>query len=229
MELLAASLSALWLGVLTSISPCPLATNVAAVSFIGQRLGKPAQVLLGGVLYTLGRTLTYVVLGALLVASPLNAPLVSFYLQKYMSRILGPVLILVGMVLLGLLTLPASSGSRWSERLRERAAGAGVWGAGALGMLFALAFCPVSATLFFGSLLTLAVRADSSLLLPTLYGVGTGLPVFVFAVVVGLGVGSVGRLFDRMAQVERWARRATGLVFLGIGVYFSLAYIFRVI
>jgi cytochrome c-type biogenesis protein len=223
------ALSALWLGVLTSISPCPLATNVAAISFVGRRLGEPRKVLLGGALYTLGRMLAYLGLGSGLVAGLLNAPLVSFWLQKYMNRLLGPVLILVGMCLLGLLTMPAPGGSRIAERVQGRAARSGVWGAGLLGVLFALAFCPVSATLFFGSLIPLAVQADSSLLLPALYGVGTGLPVLVFAVVIGLGVGSVGRVFDRLAQVERWARRLTGVVFVGVGVYFCLAYVFRVL
>lgn len=108
-EVVFASLSAFWLGLLTSVSPCPLATNIAAISFVGRRLDSPRQVLVAGVLYTLGRALTYSVLGALLVASLLDAPLLSHFLQKYLNQVLGPLLILVGMALLDLLSLGSAS------------------------------------------------------------------------------------------------------------------------
>jgi sulfite exporter TauE/SafE len=218
--------SALWLGILTSISPCPLATNIAAISFIGRRVDRPWHVFLTGLLYTLGRTLTYVALGALLVASVLSAPQVSHFLQKYMNQLLSPILILTGMVLLGLvsLRLPGTSGS---AKLQQRAEAWGVWGAGLLGMVFALSFCPVSAALFFGSLIPLSIKYQSSLSLPSLYGVGTGLPVFVFAVLLALGAQSVGKAYAKFTQLELWGRRLTGGLFIGIGVYYSLAYIFR--
>ena len=132
------------------------------------------------------------------------------------------------MVLLDLLPLRlpgAGSGSRvqgWVEK-------AGVWGAGVLGIIFALSFCPVSAALFFGSLLPLALTHESAVLLPSVYGVGTGLPVVVFAVAVALGAGSVAGIFRRISVVERWARRATGVIFIGVGIYYCLVYVFRVI
>jgi cytochrome c-type biogenesis protein len=74
--------TAVWLGLLTSISPCPLASNIAAISYIGRRVGSPRQVMLSGVLYTLGRSLAYVVLGALLVASVLSVPQLSMFLHN---------------------------------------------------------------------------------------------------------------------------------------------------
>jgi len=219
--------SALWFGILTSISPCPLATNIAAISFIARRVEKPRLVITSGLLYTLGRSLVYVILGALLVYSILSAPHVSNFLQKYMNKILGPVLVVVGMFLLGLL------GAGWSgpgigTRVQGRAERMGVWGAGLLGAGFALSFCPVSAALFFGSLIPLALRHDSVVFLPAIYGIGTALPVIVFALVVALSAHSVGRAFDRITSVEKWARRITGIVFVGVGIYLSLAYIFNI-
>ncbi|MCP4710680.1 MAG: sulfite exporter TauE/SafE family protein, partial [Planctomycetes bacterium] len=168
--------SALWLGILTSISPCPLATNIAAISFIGRRVNHPRQVFWAGLLYTLGRATTYLVLGMLLVAGLLSAPLVSHFLQKYMIKLLGPVLVVVGMFLLGLINFSAS-GSGISERMQNRAERWGIWGAALLGFIFALSFCPLSAVLFFGSLLPLAVKYNSGVLLPLAYGIGTALPV----------------------------------------------------
>jgi cytochrome c-type biogenesis protein len=220
--------SAVWLGILTSISPCPLATNIAAISFVSRRLGNPGQVFWTGVLYTLGRTLTYVVLGILLVASITSVPLVSQLLQKYMNKILGPMLILVGMFLLEMLTLRFASPGL-GEKLQHRFATWGIWGAGLLGVIFALSFCPVSAALFFGSLLPLAIKYESSVLLPSLYGVATGLPVLLFALLVAFGAHSLGRAFNKLTRIEWWARRITGAVFVVVGIYYSLTFIFGIL
>lgn len=219
--------SALWLGILTSISPCPLATNVAAISFVGRRVGNPRQVFVAGLLYTLGRSLAYLVLGVILVGSLLSVPHLSYALQKYMNRFLGPILILAGMFLLELLqvNLPGLSIDGGMQR---RVEAWGVWGASALGAIFALSFCPVSAALFFGSLLPLAIKTGSSVLLPSLYGVGTALPVFIFAILIALGTRTVSKALDKLALIEQWARRMTGIIFIGVGVYYCLAYIFGV-
>ena len=196
--------TAVWLGLLTSISPCPLATNIAAISYIGRRVGSPRQVVLSGALYTLGRTLAYVVLGALLVASVLSVPQLSMFLQKYMNKLLGPLLILVAMFLLDLIQLRTSGGGL-SEGMRKRVDALGLWGALPLGVVFALTFCPVSAALFFGSLIPLAVKEQSSLLLPGLYGVDTAVPVLGFAVLIAVGAQTVGRAFNVLTKFERWA------------------------
>ena len=227
-ELLLLAASAFWLGILTSVSPCPLATNIAAISFVGRRLESPRRVLAGGLLYTAGRVLTYTLLGVLLVSSVLSAPSAALLLQKYMNLVLGPVLILIGMLLLELITF-GSFGAGLATRLQERAERWGLLGALLLGVVFSLSFCPLSAALFFGSLLTLAVKARSGVLLPAVYGIGTGLPVVAFAIIVALGARSIGKVFDRVALFEKWARRVTGVVFVGIGIYYTLVYIFRVV
>lgn len=219
--------SALWFGILTSISPCPLATNITAMSFVGRRVGSPMKVLLAGVLYTLGRSLTYTALGALLVASLLSAPRVSLVLQRTMNKALGPILIVVGIFLLGIIPLRLPS-SGWVQKVGERIAKWGALGAFLLGVLFALTFCPVSAALFFGSLLPLAVEQASPVLLPALFGIGTGIPVLGFAVAIALGAKSLGKAFGRLAKVERWVRLATGGVFIGVGIYLTLLHLFRV-
>ncbi len=226
--LLLGALSALWLGILTSISPCPLATNIAAISFIGRRISRARTVFLTGVIYTLGRMLTYVVVGTLLVSSVLSVPQVSHFLQKYMNIILGPILVLVGIVLLEVIRTDLSV-SAASERIQERAEGWGIWGAGALGVIFALSFCPLSAALFFGSLLPLSIKYDSSITFPVLYGLGTGIPVLIFAVSMAVGTQAVGKAFDKLTKTEFWVRRVTGLVFVVVGVYFCLVHIFHVI
>lgn len=219
--------TALWLGILTSISPCPLATNIAAMSFIGKSLASPRRVLLTGMLYTLGRMVAYAALAGLLVASVSAIPDVSFWLETYMNKALGPILILVGVVLLDLIRVSFSA-SCVNDNLQARFQQSGLWGAGLLGMLFALSFCPVSAALYFGSLLPLAMKNGSAIGLPSVYGIGTGLPVFVFAVLIALGAQWVSRAFNKLVQLEKWARRVTGVIFILVGIRFCLNYIFEV-
>ncbi len=220
--------SALWLGILTSISPCPLATNIAAISYIGRRVGNSRQVFLSGLLYTLGRTVAYLVLAVALVASVLSVPEMSLLLQKYMNLMLGPILIVVGMFLTGLIEFTPSGGGM-SEGLQKRVAAMGVWGALLLGIVFALSFCPTSAALFFGSLVPLSLKVNSSITLPVVYGVGTALPVIVFAVLLARSAQSVGRAYNILARIEWWARMSTGVIFVVVGVYFSLKYVFQVV
>jgi len=217
---------ALWLGILTSISPCPLATNVAAISFLGRRLDRPAAVVLSGLVYTLGRTLAYVTLALVTVGGLLAVPAVARFLESAMNKVLGPMLIVAGVFLLELAPASFTTFSA-GERSRRLAETGGLAGAGLLGILFALAFCPISAALFFGSLVPLALKAESPLLLPAAYGVGTALPVVVFAVLVAMGTRQMARAFGVLQNVERWARRVTGAVFLLVGTYYILAYIFR--
>ncbi len=216
--------SAVWLGILTSISPCPLATNIAAISYIGKRVNHPGAVLLSGLTYTVGRMLTYVILGALVVASILSIPDLALFLQRNMNKVLGPILIIVGVLLLGLFNLRLPSFGA-SERIALRVEKWGVWGALALGFLFALSFCPVSAALFFGSLIPLAVDHQSSVLMPTVYGIGTALPVVAFAIMIALGARWIGTAFKKISAFEKWARRVTAITFIVVGVYYTLIYI----
>jgi cytochrome c biogenesis protein CcdA len=220
--------SAFWIGVLTAISPCPLATNVAAISFIGRKVSSPKATLVTGLLYTAGRSLVYVGLAAILVAGLLSAPAISAALQRYMNKLLGPILIVVGMLLLGLFRI-TTTGSSMGERVGRRLEGWGIWSGLALGIVFALSFCPVSAALYFGSLVPLSVKFESAVILPLLYGAGTALPVIVFAGFIAFGAQALGRAFDRVTQFERWARRITGVVFIVVGIYLSLAYAFLVV
>ncbi len=218
-------LSALWLGILTSVSPCPLASNIAAVSFISRDIKKKSTVVWAGASYVLGRILCYTALGACISASLVNVPLVSYYLQMYMPKIIGPLLVLTGVVLLDLLALPFS-GFVISQAQVQSLKSRGAWGSLLLGIIFALAFCPVSAALFFGSLIPLAVSSKSPLLFPFVYGLGTGLPVIVFAVAIVFGVHWVSGLFKKVTAAERIVRIATGAVLILIGLYYIAKYIF---
>lgn len=214
--------TALWLGILTSLSPCPLATNVTAVSYIGRLVGSPRKVLGAGLLYTAGRALAYILLCATVTLGILSIPGVSFFLQRRMNQLLGPLLLLTGVFLLFAERVAFSGGGGKLGALIQRCADrGGLWGAGPMGFLFALSLCPVSAALFFGSLIPLAVKYKSIIFLPTLYGAGTAIPAVALAVALALGGGAVGRAFNRMIGFERWARWATAALFILVGGYMA--------
>jgi len=218
------TVSAVWLGILTSISPCPLATNIAAISFISKQFSDRRRVLLAGLLYMIGRVLAYTAIGILLVMSILTVSKTAFILQKYVNIFLGPILILAGLFLLEFIR-PFFRGSGISAEIQKRIEAYGLRGAGFLGILFALSFCPISAALFFGSLIPLAVKYNSGLILPSLYGLGTGLPVMLFAFLLAVSTQYVAQAFSKLAQFEKWARRITGVIFILVGLYYTLIYI----
>ena len=218
--------SALWLGILASISPCPLASNIAAVSFISKKIAHPGLVFISGLAYTLGRMASYAALGWIIIDSLLSVPLAAQFLQKYMGIALGPLLIITGFILLEIITIRLP-GIALSEKHRNRLAESGAPGAFVLGFIFALVFCPISAALFFGSLIPLALNSKAGTLLPFIYGIGTGLPVFLFAMVIALGVTSMSRWFNRITKLEYYTRRITGGIFIVVGLYYAGIYIFK--
>ncbi len=242
--------AALYLGLLTSISPCPLATNIAAISYVGRRVGNPRWVLAAGLLYTLGRCIAYLTLAALLTTTAMSIPAVSLFLQKYMHLVLAPVFLLLGMFLVGLITF-SGGGAMMSERMQKRIDVMGIWGALLLGVLFAVAFCPISAAWFFGllalilgseagaitavlakigiSLPTAASLPGGAAVLPLAYGVGTAVPVLLVAFLLVYSVKSVGKTYNMLSKVEWWARQITGWIFVLAGVFFSLEYVFEVV
>jgi cytochrome c-type biogenesis protein len=240
--------AALYLGVLTSISPCPLATNIAAISYIGRKVDNPRQVINAGLLYTLGRCVLYLALAGLVTAMALSNSTVSRILQKYGGMVLGPVFLLLGMLLVGLITVSAG-GTLMSERMQKRVDAMGIWGALVLGILFAVSFCPTSATWFFG-LLALTMGSTSGaitvvlqkigitlpaasmpggvVLLPLIYGIGTALPVIMVAFLLAYSAQSIGKTYNVLSKLEWWARMITGWLFILLGIWFVLTQVFEV-
>ena len=213
------------LGLLTAVSPCPLATNIAAVSVLARQVGSRRAVLWSGLLYALGRTAADVGLGIVVAAGGLGSAEGSQFLQRHLNDVFGPILILLGMVLLGWL------GASWSMSLvgtglQARAARGGMLWAFPLGVLFALSFCPVSAGLFFAGLIPLAAREGSRLWLPALYGAGTALPVIAFSLLLAFAGGCLGQAFDRVAQVERVVRGLAGGGLILVGLHHSLTHVY---
>ncbi|HBO45392.1 MAG TPA: cytochrome C biogenesis protein [Planctomycetaceae bacterium] len=242
-------LAALYLGLLTSISPCPLATNIAAISYIGRKVENSRHVIHAGLLYTLGRCVLYLALAMLLATTAMSIPAVSIFLQKYMHMVLGPVFLILGMFLVGMVTI-TSGGTMMSENMQKRVDSMGIWGALLLGILFALSFCPTSAAWFFGLLalimgseagaitgvltkvgisLPTASLPGGTIVLPLIYGVGTAVPVLLVAFLLAYSAKSVGKTYNILSKIEWWARMITGWLFVLLGMFFSLRYVFEAV
>ncbi|MBU0503259.1 MAG: aromatic aminobenezylarsenical efflux permease ArsG family transporter [Candidatus Omnitrophota bacterium] len=212
-------ISAFWLGILTSVSPCPLATNIAAISFLAKKIVNPKTVFISGFVYTVGRTFSYALLGWIIISSLLSVPVLANLLQKYMNKAFGPILIITGLVLLDIfkISIPKLT---FSKKLQDKLVGSGIGGAFILGLIFALVFCPVSAAIFFGSLIPLALKSKMGVILPFIYGIGTGLPVLLFAVGIALSVKSLSFWFHRLTKLEYYMRKVTGVIFIVVGLYY---------
>ena len=215
-------IAAFFIGLMTAISPCPLATNITAIAYISKKIDNSKHTLLVGFLYTLGRMFTYVVIASLIVWVGVNTQTIALFLQKYGEKILGPLLIIMGILMLDLIKLKFFQKNNKLEALKEKLAGKGFTGAFLLGMVFALAFCPFSAVLFFGMLIPLAIRAGDSFVIPAVFAFATGLPVILFSFILVKSVNKLGTVMNKLQAFELWMRKIIAAVFILVGIYYTM-------
>jgi cytochrome c-type biogenesis protein len=218
--------AAFFLGLMTAISPCPLATNITAIAYISKRIDNSRHTLLTGFVYTLGRIAAYVAVASGIVLFGMNIQVVALALQRYGERLLGPFLVLCGIYLLDVVhfgSLPGSNRlSRFTSVIPARLAEKGYLGAFLLGIIFALSFCPFSAVLFFAMLIPLALGAGDPVIIPAVFALATGLPVIAISYVLVRGAGSFSGIVQRIGAAERWIRGAAAAVFIVVGVYYII-------
>lgn len=212
-------LTAFLLGIVTSISPCPLATNITAVAYISKELKSVKNTLLNGFFYTLGRGITYTVL-ATVIYFGISAFDVSEAFQGWGEKLLGPLLIVIGIVMLGFIKIKTLKSNAKIEELKKWLAGKGYVGSLLLGMIFALAFCPYSGVFFFGALIPLVLNSTESILLPPVFALGTGLPVIIFSFLIAFSMQKVSKAFQAVQKIEKIMRYGVAIVFILVGIYY---------
>lgn len=213
-------LTALVLGLMTAISPCPLATNITAIGFISKDIESKNRVFLNGVFYTLGRAFSYTSI-ALLIYLGADQFKFSGFLQQYGEKFIGPLLILIGIFMLDIIRIPFPGFDKLSQKMQNRTSW-GYWDATLLGMLFALAFCPYSGVLYFGMLIPITVSSASGLYLPLIFAIATGLPVLLFAWVLAYTVSGIGGVYQKIKTFEFWFRRIIAVLFIVVGIYYII-------
>jgi len=213
------AVTAFLLGIMTSISPCPLATNITAVAFISREIKDSKRVLLNGLMYTLGRGITYSLI-AILMYLGFSAFNFQAVFQKWGDKLLGPFLIITGLFMLDVIKINLKTGNQFTEKTQNWLQNKGYLGSLMLGTLFALAFCPYSGVMFFGMLIPLVISTNNPLFAPLLFSIGTGFPVIVFSFIIAFSVKKIGTAFDSVKKVEIWIRKITGILFIFGGLYY---------
>jgi cytochrome c biogenesis protein CcdA len=213
-----AGITAFILGLMTAISPCPLATNISAIGFISRDIEDKRRVFINGIVYTLGRAASYTLLAFILFlgADQMN---ISQIFQGWGEKILGPVMIIIGLFMLNVINIKLPGVQKLTEKLGESSRGSYL-GTFLLGMVFALAFCPYSGVLYFAMLIPMTITSASGLYLPVIFAIATGIPVILFAWLLAYAVGNVGSLYKHIKVFELWFRRIVAILFIGVGIYF---------
>lgn len=213
--------AAFLIGLLAAISPCPLTTNITALAYISRDITDRKYVAVSGALYTLGRMVSYTIIGVVIILA--GKPIIQSLADSLQSSgeiFLGPLLIVVGILMLGIIKIPALKGGGKLSRIGERVAKRRWLGPFLLGVVFALAFCPYTAILFFGILMPLSIESTAGITFPAVFAIGTGLPVLVFAILLSFSVSKVSAWLDKVTAVEKWVRRIAAVVFIGVGIYY---------
>lgn len=215
------ALTAFLLGLLTALSPCPLATNIAAIGFIGKDIEDRKRIFRNGLLYTLGRILSYTLLGVILILV-LKEGASMFGIQKTIGTwgelFLGPLLLVIGLfMLLGdRINLPQFGFKGNAEGLAKK----GGWGALLIGILFAMAFCPTSGVFYFGMLIPMSATATAGYLLPVIFAIATSIPVLAVAWILAFSVQKMGNFYGKMQKIQKWMKHIVGILFLLVGIYY---------
>lgn len=212
--------TAFFLGLLTAISPCPLATNITAIGYIGREIENKNVVFLNGLVYTLGRAVTYTAI-ALVIYIGADQFKISGLFQRYGEKVLGPLLVVLGLFMLDIFKIRIPGISGIFQRIREKET-RNYWDVLLIGILFALAFCPYSGVLYFGMLVPMTISSASGLYLPVIFAIATGIPVILFAWLLAYTVAGVGKLYNRLKVFELWFRRIIAVLFIGVGIYYII-------
>jgi len=213
-------LTALLLGLMTAVSPCPLATNITAIGFISKDLENRNRVFFNGLYYTLGRAISYTLIPLIIYFGADQFKFSGFF-QRYGEKIIGPLLILIGIFMLDIIRINFPEFVRLSEKMEQRKSWRFI-DVVLLGIVFALAFCPYSGVLYFGMLVPLTISSASGLYLPVIFAIATGIPVIIIAWVLAYTVSGIGAVYNKIKIFELWFRRGIAILFIIVGVYYII-------
>jgi cytochrome c biogenesis protein CcdA len=213
-------ITAIILGLMTAISPCPLATNITAIGFISKDIENRKKVFYNGLAYTLGRTITYTLIGVIFYFGANQIELSGIF-QQWGEKVLGPLLIIIGLFMSGLINIKIPFLDNVTSKVQDKNIN-NFAGALLLGVLFALAFCPYSGVLYFGMLIPLTLSSTEGLTLPIFFAIATGIPVIIFSWLIAFSLGTIGNVYNKIKNFEKWFRKVIAVLFIGVGIYYTI-------
>lgn len=214
-------LTAFLLGLMTAISPCPLATNITATAYLSKDIGDKRRVMLNGVFYTLGRMFTYTALGLIFYFGASQFQIAKL-LQNVGGMWLGIALVVIGVLMLDIIKLNIPGMNKLTSKLESKKGKKTYWDAFLLGLLFAMAFCPYSGVLYFGGLIPMTIASPTGLLLPPVFAIATGLPVIIIAWLLAYSVSNVGKFYNKMSVFQKWFKWIVAAIFIIVGIYYII-------
>lgn len=218
-------LTALLLGLLTSVSPCTFTTNVMVLAFIGKDVDGGRRAFLNGLVYCLGRIITYSILGIaciFLLREGADTFGIQMFVSDYGGYVLAPTLILFGLFLLFGDRLPLRKfGFHATDRSKQLT---GTLGALVLGLLFALAFCPISGVFYFGMLLPMSAVEPGGYFFPVIFAIGSSVIVVLIAWIVSFSMSRLSRFYNVVTVFQRRANVVVGIAFILAGLYYFCVY-----
>lgn len=213
-------IAAFFIGIMTAISPCPLATNITAIAYASKKIGNSKHTVLVGIIYTIGRMIVYIGIAAVIVWIGISTFSISMTLQKYGKLLLGPLMLIFGILMLNIFKISFGKSSERIAKLKEYLSEKGLIGSLLLGMLFALAFCPISGVFYFGMLIPLAIQNSDPIIIPSIFAIATGLPVVIFSLILVFSVSKIGDVMKKVQTFEKWMRKAVAVIFITVGIYY---------
>lgn len=214
-------LTAFILGLMTAISPCPLATNITATAYLSKELSNKRAVLTSGLLYTLGRMVSYTSLGLIIYFGASQ-----FKIARWIEGIgglwLGVALVIIGFFMLDIVQINIKWFDRFVPKTDQIKTKRRFLNALLMGMAFALAFCPFSGVLYFGVLIPMTIASPSGLLLPPIFAIATALPALVIAWLLAFSVGNIGKFYNSTRTIEKWFKRIVAILFIAVGIYYLI-------
>lgn len=218
-------LTSFLIGILTSISPCPLATNITAIAYISKDIKNTKTVLLNGLYYTLGRAFSYTFL-SLIIYFGISSFQISTFFKNFSNSFLSPILILIGLFMFNIIRLSTGgkkiASSNFINNFQKYLSTKGYLGSFLLGILFAIGFCPYSAIMFFAVIIPLILKSKEGILLSPFFALGTSLSVILFSFIIAFSANKIGHTFNKIKKFEYFIRKFVAAIFICVGVYFLL-------
>lgn len=211
------------LAIVFALDPCLMLTNIAAIGYIGREVDDKRAILARGLYYTLGRTLSYGLLGCIMIAFlQLGKSLhpIEEFVEHY-----GVAILTVFMLLMGVL-LCLSDYIPWLNinlaKNVDQTRFKGKLGAFLLGIVLTFAFCPTNAILFFGMMVPVCSASKFGYALPFLFSATTAIPVLLIAYLIAFSINSIARCYNKVQLIGKILKWVVGIAFIAIGIYLAV-------
>ncbi|MBR5375120.1 MAG: sulfite exporter TauE/SafE family protein [Paludibacteraceae bacterium] len=216
--------SIIW-GIIVAVCPCTMAANITAITAMSRDKREKRDVFARGIAYAFGRAAAYIALGILLVTFAQGLRIGESF-QHLFGLFLGPILVLIGILMLDIIHIHGLA-DKCMVVFNRMVKQFGFWKSFLLGIMLAFAFCPYSATIYFGVVIPSSLSAENGYIVPIFFAIGATIPVLSLAWIFAYSMDTAKKKLDKFQQYELWFRRILAILFIISGILFILEYYFE--